>query len=95
MEVKPVLELIAVEFRSGNSVPVERATFTRERMQEVLEAHCLNETLGLRSLLREALGKLSLSVLAWNELEQRYFAERMINETWDLYGRIERELGDS
>lgn len=27
------------EFRSGNSIPVERATFTRERMQEVLEAY--------------------------------------------------------
>lgn len=27
------------EFRSGNSIPVERATFTRERMAEVLEAY--------------------------------------------------------
>lgn len=36
---KVTLESIAAEFRSGNSIPVERATFTRERMQEVLEAY--------------------------------------------------------
>lgn len=27
------------EFRSGNSIPVERATLTRDRMQEVLDAY--------------------------------------------------------
>lgn len=36
---KVSLESVAAEFRSGNSIPVERATFTRERMQEVLEAY--------------------------------------------------------
>lgn len=36
---KVTLESVAAEFRSGNSIPVERATFTRERMQEVLEAY--------------------------------------------------------
>lgn len=36
---KATLESVAAEFRSGNSIPVERATFTRERMQEVLEAY--------------------------------------------------------
>lgn len=33
------LESVSAEFRSGNSIPVERATFTRERMHEVLEAY--------------------------------------------------------
>lgn len=36
---KVTLESVAAEFRSGNIIPVERATFTRERMQEVLEAY--------------------------------------------------------
>lgn len=36
---KVTLESVAAEFRSGNSVPVERATLTRERMQEALEAY--------------------------------------------------------
>lgn len=36
---KAALESVAAEFRSGNGVPVERATFTLERMQEVLEAY--------------------------------------------------------
>lgn len=36
---KVSLESVAAEFRSGNSIPVERATFTRSRMQEVLEAY--------------------------------------------------------
>lgn len=36
---KVTLESVAAEFRSGNSVPVERATLTRECMQEALEAY--------------------------------------------------------
>lgn len=36
---KVTLESVAAEFRSGNSVPVERATFTRARMQELVEAY--------------------------------------------------------
>lgn len=49
---KATLESVAAEFRSGNSVPVERATLTRERMQEALEAYAAAK---VREALEEAL----------------------------------------
>lgn len=45
---KVTLESVAPEFKSGNSIPVERATLTRQRMQEALDEYAdarIRETL--------------------------------------------------
>lgn len=51
---KVTLESVAPEFKSGNSIPVERATLTRQRMQEALDEYAaarVRETLAYATTL--------------------------------------------
>ena len=48
MEAKEALEALDLKFSSGNEIPVERATITREEYEAVkafYHAHCLEKQL--------------------------------------------------
>lgn len=62
---KVTLESVAAEFRSGNSVPVERATLTRTRMQEVLEAYAAAK---VREALEQAAHIIETNAAGCNEM---------------------------